>query len=145
MEAELRFKLLFPGWGSSAEYPLKFIAWGSGLGVTLVVKPQAMKTIVLILKDWSDWLSSVMKKHGSCGVLVAESESRPPGLCFIFICQVPLADSKAEQMNARPFALCHFIITSSDNKPNEIVTVYSYDYCTYIDASIYPGTVNTIK
>ena len=54
---------------------------------------------------------------------MAESESRLPGLCFIFICQVPLAGSKAGQMNARPFALCHFIITSRDNKANEIVTV----------------------
>ena len=91
--------------------------------MTLVVKPQAMKTIVLILRDWPGWLSSVMKKHGSCGVSMAESESRPPGLCFIFICQVPLAGSKAGQMNARPFALCHFITTSRDNKANGIVTV----------------------
>lgn len=84
MEAELRFKILFPEWGILGRDSLVFVAWGSGLGVTSVVKPQAMKTIVLILKDWPGWLSSVMKKHGSCGVLVAESESRHQA-CVLYL------------------------------------------------------------
>ena len=136
--------------GCPLHIALNFIAWGSGLGVTTGSETASSENHGLVPGRLARLAQLNMRKHRGYRVPVTKSESQPPGMRFVFVCQVPLAGRKAGQMNARPFVPCQPLHCHVErpccHKLSEIVTrFYSYDYCACVDSSTYPGTVNAIK